>query len=222
MKKFLMLAAALILLVSCQQKAANNKSYVAKVNGTLITEETMEEELSSLPEQARVLFLSQSENKELLNMIINQEILYQEAKKKRLDKDKRLKEAVEKFKKISMVKLLLAEEIEGKAQVSDEELKKYYEENKEEFRLNAPGRKEHGQLMSFDVVKELVRQRLMAEKQQKVFASYMEGLKKKHKVEINEEALKEFGQQEAAPAEEGAEMPEEKAPETKAPKSETK
>jgi len=220
-KKILLPAAALFLLVSCLEHAANNKEYIAKVDGTKITGERMNEELESLPEQARVLFMSQGETKELLNMIINQEILYQEAKKKDLEKDKRLREALEKFKKISMVKLLIAEEIEGKAQVSDEELKKYYEENKEEFRLNAPGRKEHGQLMSFDVVKELVRQRLVSEKQQKLFASYMDGLKKKYKVEINEAALQEFGK-EAGPAEEGAEAPGEKAPGTKAPEPETK
>jgi peptidyl-prolyl cis-trans isomerase C len=219
----LLLIMAVLLLFSCSKQGAENKSYIAKVNGTVITEEMMKEELDSLPEQARAIFMSQGESKELLNMLINQEILYQEAKKKGLDKDKRLQSAIEKFRKISMVKLLLAEEIEGKASVSDGELKNYYDEHKEDFRLNAPGRKENGQIMSFDVVKELVRQRLLSEKQQKVFASYMESLKKNHKIEINEEALGKFSAAEAptgpptGAAPEGLAEPESKGPAEEAP-----
>jgi hypothetical protein len=46
-----------------------------------------------------------------------------------------------------------------------------------------------GQPVDFDKVKNLISQNLMAEKQKEVFDSYVEGLKKSFKVEINKEAL---------------------------------
>ena len=49
--------------------------------------------------------------------------------------------------------------------------------------------KKMGQPVDFDKVKNLISQNLMAEKQKEVFDSYVEGLKKSFKVEINKEAL---------------------------------
>jgi parvulin-like peptidyl-prolyl isomerase len=49
--------------------------------------------------------------------------------------------------------------------------------------------KKMGQTVDFDKVKNLISQNLMAEKQKEVFDSYVEGLKKSFKVEINKEAL---------------------------------
>lgn len=193
MKKFLILGIILALFACNQQKTAG-KAYVAKIDGTVITEEMMNEEVNALPEQVKMMFMNENGTTALLNELINKEILYKEAKKKGLDKDKRLERAVNEFKKISMVKLLLSQEIESKASVADQDLRKYYDEHKEDFRVRAPGRKENGQIMGFDSVKELIRQRLMAEKQEKVFAAYVDGLKKNYKIEINDEALKKMNQ----------------------------
>jgi parvulin-like peptidyl-prolyl isomerase len=49
--------------------------------------------------------------------------------------------------------------------------------------------KKMGQPVDFDKVKNLISQNLMAEKQKGVFDSYVEGLRKSFKVEINKEAL---------------------------------
>jgi parvulin-like peptidyl-prolyl isomerase len=49
--------------------------------------------------------------------------------------------------------------------------------------------KKMGQPVDFDKVQKLISQNLMAEKQKEVFDSYVEGLKKSFKVEINKEAL---------------------------------
>jgi len=49
--------------------------------------------------------------------------------------------------------------------------------------------KKMGQVVDFEKVKNLISQNLMAEKQKEVFDSYVEGLKKSFKVEINKEAL---------------------------------
>jgi len=71
--------------------------------------------------------------------------------------------------------------------------------------------KKVGQVIEFDKIKNLISQNLLAEKQKESFDSYIEGLKKKYKVEVNKEAVSKL-----APSEEkgGAtkEMPEQKEP----------
>lgn len=49
--------------------------------------------------------------------------------------------------------------------------------------------KKMGQAIELDKVKDIISRRLSAERQKEVFDSYIGGLKKKYKVEINEEAL---------------------------------
>ena len=71
--------------------------------------------------------------------------------------------------------------------------------------------KKVGQVIEFDKIKNLISQNLLAEKQKESFDSYIEGLKKKYKVEVNKEAVSKL----AAPGEkEGAtkEMPEQQEP----------
>lgn len=193
MKRLVVIAIA-IAIASCSpgQKAGKEKRYVAKVNNTAITQEQMMEEFESLPEQVRGLFMNEGGAGTLLNELINKELLYQQAKKEGFAADERLKKAVEEFRKISMIKLLLQDKIEKEVQVTDEELKAYYTENKEDFRVNVPGAKGRGELLEFESIKDLLRQRLLAEKQEKAFTAYMKELKDKSKVDINEEALKEI------------------------------
>ncbi|MGB9716654.1 MAG: peptidylprolyl isomerase [Thermodesulfovibrionales bacterium] len=57
--------------------------------------------------------------------------------------------------------------------------------------------KKVGQVIEFEKIKNLISQNLLAEKQKESFDSYIEGLRKKYKVEINKEALSKL-----APSEE--------------------
>ncbi|HYA12347.1 MAG TPA: hypothetical protein VEF37_05185, partial [Thermodesulfovibrionales bacterium] len=70
-------------------------------------------------------------------------------------------------------------------------------------------------------VKSLISQNLVAEKQKQIFDSYIDGLKKSYKVEINKEALSKL-----SPPEEQKgmiqEKPEQKEESKETPKQETK
>ena len=116
MKKFLPLAMALAMAVSvsCTHQSAtkgaasaDNSPVLAKVGDKTITKAMFESELGALPEQVRGYFLKQGGPGAFLDQIISKELLYQEAEKEGLDKDKDLQAAVENYKKITMVKLLL-------------------------------------------------------------------------------------------------------------------
>ena len=79
--------------------------------------------------------------------------------------------------------------------------------------------KKMGKPVDFEKVKNAIMQRLSAEKQKEVFDSYVEGLKKTYKVEINKEALSKLA---GAEKKEGAEMKPDQAGEAKGQRKETK
>ncbi|MEW6676048.1 MAG: peptidylprolyl isomerase [Nitrospirota bacterium] len=74
--------------------------------------------------------------------------------------------------------------------------------------------KKPGQPVEFEKIRGLLSQRLSAEKQKEVFDSYIEGLKKTYKVEINKEAISKLAptlpQPREAPKQETKETPEKK------------
>ncbi|MBM4136999.1 MAG: peptidylprolyl isomerase [Nitrospira sp.] len=74
--------------------------------------------------------------------------------------------------------------------------------------------KKMGNVIDFEQVKDLLSQRLSAKKQKEVFDSYMEGLKKSYKVEINKDALSKLTPPVQQPEQTGEPM--------EAPKQETK
>ncbi|MDA8174300.1 MAG: SurA N-terminal domain-containing protein [Nitrospiraceae bacterium] len=193
MKKILALA-AMLMLFACSHKAASGPAsqtsasgdYIAKVNGAIITVQDYKEELSAVPEQLRGAIAGEN-GKEFLNQLINKELLYQEAVKKGLDKDPKLAKAIADFKKLQMVRMLVEDQIENKVSVSDQEVKSFYDENKDKLP------KIKGKTVPFDRVKDQLNQYLLQKKQEKAFNKYMDGLKQAAagKIEINEKALKE-------------------------------
>lgn len=267
---------------ACSKKAETKGPYLVKVGNAKITEADLDRELKNLPEFAQALFAGSSGKERFLDELVKKEMLYQEALKKGIDKDPQYKAKVEDFKKITLVGLLLEKVIEEKSKVTDEEVKAYYEKNKEEVspasqmrvsqivvktsdeangiyeklmkgedfakiakqssldpgsaksggdlgylskgqmkpeiesvavKLKAgqfsppvkiPGGylivkvtdKKLGKPLEFDKVKNLIAQRLAAEKQKDAFDSYLDELRKSYKVEMNKEALSQLGGQE--------------------------
>ena len=81
---------------------------------------------------AQALFAGSSGKERFLDELVKKEILYQEAVKKGFDKDPQFKAKVEDFKKITLVGLLLEKVIEEKSRVTPEDVKDYYDKNKDE------------------------------------------------------------------------------------------
>ncbi len=189
-------------LISCsagKQQAESNKNYLAKVNNHVITEEQVREELNYLPDQVKAMFMQQGPEA-LLQQLINKELLYQQAEKSGYDKDKRLKTMMDDFKKVTMVRLFIQDKIEKQTAVSDDEAKQFYDANKAKFKMTVPGSKKPQEL-GFDQVKDMIKQKLAGEKQEKAFNAYIADLRKNSKIEINEAALQKMGgQPEGAPS----------------------
>jgi len=278
--------ALIVLLVfafnACSKKTETKGPYLVKVGNAKITEADLERELKNLPEFAQALFAGSSGKERFLDELVKKEILYQEAVKKGIDKDPQFKAKVEDFQKITLVGLLLEKVIEEKSKVTPEDVKDYYEKNKDEvspatqIRVSQivvktsdeakgiyeklkqgedfakiakqssldPGsaknggdlgylakgqmkpeiesvaaklkagqfsppvkipagylivkvtEKKFGKPLEFDKVKNLIAQRLAAEKQKDAFDSYLDELRKTYKVEMNKEAISQLSGQE--------------------------
>jgi parvulin-like peptidyl-prolyl isomerase len=284
-------AFVLVMMVSCTQKEDQRGAYLAKVGPTKITTTDLEKEYKTLPEFAQGLFQGPEGKEKFLDELVKKEMLYQEALKKGLDKDPEFKRKLEEFKKLTLIGQLLENEIEAKAGVTEQDVKEYYEQHKDELasvsQIRAshilveskeeaedvrrrimkgedfsaiarkvsidkgsaendgdlgyirPGQlvpefedalsrlkagevsepvktkfgyhiikvteKKMGKPVEFEKVKNVIYQRLAAERQKDVFDSYIQDLRKNYKVEINKEALAKF----AAQPEQGAEAPDE-------------
>ena len=204
-KKSVVLLAVLAMLaqivVSCAKSAnkagsADNSAVLATVGNKKITTAMYEEELNALPPQVKQYFMRAGGNQAFLNEIINKEILYQEAKREGIDKNARLKKAVRDYKKIAMVKILLAQKI-GSPTVTDADVKNYYDSHKEAFTVKGPGKKE--KTIPFATIQALIRQHLMESRQEKAFTTYVNSLKTTAKININEQAVQALAPQQAAP-----------------------
>ncbi len=121
-----------------------------------------------------------------------QELLYQSAKRKGLDKDKDVREGVFRAEKALMTQKLLEQEIEKEVNLnkySEADIELYYKANKEKY----AEKDKNGNIKRippFSEVKERVAQDFIQEKQQEAYQRLMERLMKAEQVVIYEEKFK--------------------------------
>ncbi len=249
---------------------------IVKAGSSKLSKKDLEEDLKNLPPQTKLFLASPEGINRLKDEIIKREVLYEEAKKKDLLKSEDFKRRLEEFKKITLINMLLEQEIKNVQEVTEKDAKDYYEKNKDQFinptevrlsqivvkneeeakkvyeRVNKGedfakiakevskdektknsggdmGFFKKGQLnaqienvaftmrkgqvsmplnmkgdlyifkvtdvkgtpIDFEQIKTRLIEQLKAKKQQEWFTNYIEELKKKHKVEVNEKLLQE-------------------------------
>jgi len=111
-------------------KEAENKDVLAEVNGEEITVIDFNKELADIPQNYREALMKNKQR--LLDELILRELLYQEAIEKGLDKDAEVLDVLERTKKKVMAQKLVID-IANQTELTDEELEKYYEANKDMF-----------------------------------------------------------------------------------------
>ena len=180
MKKTLLTLSIVAVTFTCASAA---DKVLARVNGKSITESQLEEVLNRLPANYNSVKNNPQFREQILNTLINQEILYQEAKKENIEKDKKVQEQIEEAKKQIVINALLEKHLKiNDVKVSDEEAKAFYEKNKAQFTDT------NGKQVPFDAVKPFIVQTLEQQKKREAFMmafnKYIDELKKKNKVEI--------------------------------------
>ena len=179
--KRLILLVPLSLAVSTGVLAA--EKILAKVNGKVITEKDLDQAINSLPQNYRSLKNNPQFRKQLLENLVKEELLYQEALKEGVDKEPEVKRGIELLKRRVIVQALIRKHLKLKpVKVSDEEAKAFYEKNKLMFR------DANGKQVPFKSVKPFIIQTLKKQKEREEFNralnSYVSFVEKHSKVEI--------------------------------------
>ncbi|MDU0458130.1 MAG: peptidylprolyl isomerase [Geobacteraceae bacterium] len=107
---------------------------MAEVNGGTITTGDFERELKNLPEYLKAMADTPQGRKEMLDTMVIRELILQQASKDGLDKGPEIAEKLQDLKKRLIVEAYLKKKVETESNVSDEDLKKFYEQNKDKFK----------------------------------------------------------------------------------------
>jgi SurA-like N-terminal domain len=233
-------AAAIALTVAGCTKGSDN-AVLAKVNQTKITAGDFKRQLEGLDNvQLEQAVLNDAKaRREFLDDLIGIELVNQEAKRQGLDKEadykktldtltkdyedtkRRLERRYQDAKRNELFKVLLKKELAEKAkkleQPTDQEVKDFYEKNRDKM-VTMDGKR-----LALKDVQPQIKNRLFQEKQRDLYLGYIKGLREKAKVTVDEKAADAVAssmtvsatlqlQQPAAPAEK---KDEKKADETK-------
>ena len=110
-----------------------NDAVIAKINNEKITLSEFNERLKDYPALAHAGGnIDLQTKKGFLDNLVVRELLYQDAVKNGMDKDKETASVIEEMKKRVVVERFFKKEIDEKAKVSEDDLKKYYNEHPEE------------------------------------------------------------------------------------------
>jgi peptidyl-prolyl cis-trans isomerase C len=105
---------------------------VAHVNGKVITDADVKASLSSFNEgQRRQILNDMSTRREVVNNLVDQELLIQEAEKQKLDKDSEYDVALRSFRRQFLTDRVLAKNVRPK--MTEAAAKKYYEQNRRQY-----------------------------------------------------------------------------------------
>ena len=107
---------------------------LAEVNSGSITTGDFERELKNLPEYLKAMADTAQGRKEMLDTMVIRELILQQAAKDGLDKGPELEEKLQDLKKRLIVESFLKKKVEVESKVSDEDMKKFYEQNKDKFK----------------------------------------------------------------------------------------
>lgn len=106
---------------------------LATVNGHEITEEYVDFIIQSMGPQRAMQFQSEQGRKQLINDLVNEELFYLFAKENDIDQEEGFKKEVEQMK-ANLLKQYALKKFLSDVKIEDEEVRNYYEENKEQFK----------------------------------------------------------------------------------------
>jgi len=123
--------------------AKKEGSVLAEVNGGRITTADFTRELKNLPEYLKAMADTPEGRKEMLDTMVIRELILQQASKDGLDKGPDIEEKLQDLKKRLVVEAYLKKKVETESQVSDADLQKFYEQNKDKFKTGEQAKASH-------------------------------------------------------------------------------
>ncbi len=131
----------LVLMLVCAASQAESK-VLATIGTAKITEEDVDFRLKKLPAQYATYYNTEDGKKKLLEQMIDEKVLYLEAKNRYDEKNPEVAAFLEKSKEEIITNMYLKDEIE-KATVGDNEISAYYNKNKASYQALESVRASH-------------------------------------------------------------------------------
>ena len=146
---------------------------LVRINNVSISLEEFQQMLEKQPLEGKMRLLSEKGTRDFLeNYVIPREVLYQEAKKKGLDKDKEIQAKIEDTRRAILIEAFLEEELRGKVEVSEEEIQRYYKENRTLFMEPQEIKIRHIVVNTEPALKEVVKKLSQGESFEKLASTY--------------------------------------------------
>ena len=126
---------ALIVFSGCSKpiavSKASQKDAVAIVGDEVITAKDVDDKISKMPPYYQSML--KTRKKEMLEDMVLEILLYKEAMKRGLDKDKEVADMLKEARKKILISKLIKDEVDIKSAVSDGNIEEYYNAHKDEF-----------------------------------------------------------------------------------------
>ncbi len=132
MKKLIIYLFLALLVVSCAKK--DDGKVLATIDDQKITLQEFNKELDKIPMNMKMLVASESGKKNYLDRLVVKKLLLKEVSKEKIENDKEFQERFNDIKEQLLIEALLKKKITAQTQMSEDDLKKYYEEHKEDFK----------------------------------------------------------------------------------------
>jgi peptidyl-prolyl cis-trans isomerase C len=132
MKKLFIGIFVVLCLFSCAKK--ENGKVLVTIDKEKITMEEFNKELDKIPMNMKMAVATESGKKSYLDRLIMKKLLLIEANKDKIENEKEFQTRLIDIKEQLLIESLLKKKISSDSQLSDEELKKYYDANKNKFK----------------------------------------------------------------------------------------
>ena len=167
---------------SCTQEQIGEDKTIAKINDYVLTLDEFQVQLAEELNLDREFKLTKEAKKDFLDQLIIKEILIQEAKKRELDRREKFMRTIERYWESTLIRDLMEMEsqvIEKQTVVSQEEIKMKYNEMKEQ----------EENLLPLESIRDEISKRILEDKRSKILEEWVNQLKKKATIKINQELL---------------------------------
>ena len=153
MKKLIVCLFLVLLVVSCAKK--EDGKVLATIDNDKITLQEFNKELDKIPMNMKMLVATESGKRNYLDRLVVKKLLLKEASKAKIEGDKEFQDRLIDIKEQLLIESILKKKITADTQQTDEDLKKYYEAHKEEFKKDREISTRHILLKTEDEAKQV-------------------------------------------------------------------
>jgi peptidyl-prolyl cis-trans isomerase C len=138
---FITCAILSVAVFGCAKKPDQDNKILVRVSNTVITANDLKARIAKMPPYYQNIVIKNP--KRYVEDMIVETMCYEEGIRRGLDRDKEVKEVVNEAKKKIVMAKLIKTEVEDKIAVTEDEMKKYYEEHKDDFKTPEMWRASH-------------------------------------------------------------------------------